>query len=111
MYVVATPKPASVDLGLSLTGLRIGPRDPATHVAKVGIKQEIIRPEHSAASFKASIIKERSGFSGGFKIPEEFRKSRSKKRKGLYSDNEQDEGEADRQAQGANAITKDEIFQ
>lgn len=93
---------------LSLTGMRIGPRDPATHLAKVGAKQEVIRPENSASTYKAQLMKERSGFSGGFKIPEEFRKSKIKK-KGLYSDNEQEE-EVEK-AQGANAITKDEIFQ
>ena len=38
------------DLGLSLTGMRIGPRDPNTHVAKVGVRQEIYKPEHSLLS-------------------------------------------------------------
>jgi hypothetical protein len=32
---------------LSLTGMRIGPRDPTTHAPKVGVKQEIVRPENS----------------------------------------------------------------
>ena len=34
-------------LGLSLTGMRIGPRDPATKDAKVGHKQEVIKAENS----------------------------------------------------------------
>lgn len=88
--------------------MRIGPRDPATHAPKIGHKQEIIRPENSSATYKSQIMKERSGFSGGFKIPEEFRKSKIKKR-GMYSDNEQEE-EVEK-TQGSNAITKDEIFQ
>lgn len=33
------------DLGLSLTGMRIAPRDPATHVAKVGLKNEVVKAE------------------------------------------------------------------
>lgn len=97
------------DLGLSLTGMRIGPRDPATHAPKVGIKQEIVKPDNSHSAYQQRIMKERSGFSGGFKIPEEFRKSKIKK-KGLYSDTEQEE-EGGVDVAGANAITKDEIFQ
>lgn len=57
-------------------------------------------------------MKERSGFSGGFKILEEFRKSKIKK-KGLFADLDQDEEGPDTttQSAGQNAITKDEIFQ
>jgi hypothetical protein len=75
---------------------------------KVGHKLEVVRPEQSAASYKTQIMKERSGFSGGFKIPEEFRKTKIKQR-GLHSDAEQEEEGVE--TQGANAITKDEIFQ
>jgi len=32
------------DLGLSLTGMRIAPRDPNTHAAKVGAKAEVYKP-------------------------------------------------------------------
>jgi hypothetical protein len=45
------------DLGLSLTGLRIGPRDPATHAPKVGVRNEIVKPEHSLASLQPRILK------------------------------------------------------
>lgn len=36
-----TNKLAIGDLSLSLTGMRIAPRDPTTHTAKVGIKNEV----------------------------------------------------------------------
>ena len=52
-------------------------------------------------------LQERSGFSGGFKIPDEFRKSKIKK-KGLFSDTEQEE---EVEGPGQSHITKDEILQ
>jgi len=45
------------DLGLSLTGLRIGPRDPTTNMAKVGLKNEVVRPDHTLGSLQARILK------------------------------------------------------
>ena len=35
------------DLGLSLTGMRIGPLDPSTHKPMVGTRPEVVRPESS----------------------------------------------------------------
>ena len=57
------------------------------------------------------LIQERTGFSGGFKILEEFRKSKIKQ-KGHFADLDQDEDgpETNAQASGQNVITKDEIF-
>ncbi len=46
-----------LDLGLSLTGLRIGPRDPTTHAAKVGLKNEVVRPDHTLGSLQPRIMK------------------------------------------------------
>ena len=101
--------------------MRIGPRDPATHAPKVGTKLEVIRPETSGNVYQPRMMKvynvcllsvqERTGFSGGFKILEEFRKSKIKQ-KGLFADLDQDEDGPDTstQAAGQNAITKDEIF-
>lgn len=48
---------------MSLTGLRIGPIDPATKAAKVGLKNEIVRPEHSMASLQPRIMKVSLGIS------------------------------------------------
>ncbi len=45
------------DLGLSLTGLRIGPIDPVTKAAKVGLKNEVVKPDHSMASLQPRIMK------------------------------------------------------
>lgn len=45
------------DLGLSLTGMRIAPRDPATHVAKVGLKNEVVKAEAQLAQMQALILK------------------------------------------------------
>lgn len=45
------------DLGLSLTGLRIGPRDPTTHAAKVGVRNEVVKPDHSMGSLQPRILK------------------------------------------------------
>ena len=103
--------------------MRIGPRDPATHAPKVGTKLEVIRPETSGNVYQPRMMKvnnvclikygqERSGFSGGFKILEEFRKSKIKQ-KGLFADLDQDEDGPDTttQSAGQNLITKDEIFQ
>lgn len=47
----------AMGIDLSLTGLRMGPRDPATNIAKVGVKQEIVRPEHSLTSYQARMLK------------------------------------------------------
>jgi hypothetical protein len=47
----------SGDLGLSLTGMRIGPRDPATHAPKVGTKLEVIRPETSGNVYQPRMMK------------------------------------------------------
>ena len=44
-------------MGLSLTGMRIGPRDPATHAPKVGTKLEIVRPETSGNVYQPRMMK------------------------------------------------------
>lgn len=40
-----------------MTGMRIGPRDPTTHTAKVGIKNEVVRPDHTLGSLQPRILK------------------------------------------------------
>ena len=51
------------DMGLSLTGMRIGPLDPSTHKPKVGTRIEVVRPEHSAHTYKPEILKVTSNHS------------------------------------------------
>ena len=60
--------------GLSLQGMRIGPIDPKKGVSQVGVAAEaktISNKQH----FDTTIFqkKDRTGFGGGFKIPEEHR--------------------------------------
>ena len=83
--------------------MRIAPRDPNTHVAKVGIKNEVVRPDPALAHFQPLvtkvcytftnkfIIQERTGFSGGFKIPEEIRKSKEKHKSSKKEKKKEDE--------------------
>ena len=44
-------------MGLSLTGMRIGPRDPVTHAPKVGIRNEVVKPDHTLGSLQPRIMK------------------------------------------------------
>jgi len=60
---------------LSLTGLRYPPLDPKTKTPVVGHKNEVYRHDRAMGDYKDRILKERVTFSGGFKIPEEYRKN------------------------------------
>ena len=40
-----------------MTGLRIGPRDPATKAPKVGVRNEVVKPDHSMGSLQPRILK------------------------------------------------------
>jgi hypothetical protein len=44
-------------MGLSLTGMRIGPFDASKNQPKVGTMLEVIRPEHSTHQYKPEILK------------------------------------------------------
>jgi hypothetical protein len=45
------------DLGLSLVGMRMAPRDPTTNSAKVGLKQEVVRPDYGMGQFQQRVMK------------------------------------------------------
>ena len=45
------------DLGLSLTGMRIGPLDPTTHKPKVGIRAEVVKPNYGMGSHQQRMMK------------------------------------------------------
>jgi hypothetical protein len=55
--VINNPISLIGDMGLSLTGMRIGPLDPTTQKPKVGTKLEVVRPENSANQYKQEILK------------------------------------------------------
>ena len=90
---------------MTMTGHRVGPIDPETKVAKVGLKQEAhTRPKDSNEQ-TIFVKKDRSGFGAGFKIPEEYRKRKlqqraAKKKKG----DDEDAGEQDE-----NQVTREDI--
>jgi hypothetical protein len=92
---------------LSLSGLRMGPLDPKSKVPKVGtyMQYQVEDPTHQ--KIPKFLNKERSGFSGGFKIPEEQRKAKLERKIKKKDDDESDEDlEINK-----NDITKDEIMQ
>jgi hypothetical protein len=60
---------ASKDAGMSLSGMRIGPLDPKSKVPRVGAKQHYAQDDDGFQAVATFLNKERSGFSGGFKIP------------------------------------------
>jgi hypothetical protein len=37
--------------------MRIGPRDPVTHTAKVGLKNEVVKPDHTLGSLQPRVMK------------------------------------------------------
>lgn len=57
-------------------------------------------------AFLKRILQERTGFSGGFKIPEELRKSKERKKGKKQEKKEEDNMDANL----ANMITKDEVY-
>ncbi len=86
--------------------MRIAPIDPETKVAKVGIKTEVYKPEFTMEQLQPRILKERIGYSGGFKIPEEYRKSRDAKLSKMLNDSRDGYSEARDQS----LVTKEEIL-
>ena len=92
--------------GLSLSGLRVGPLDPKSKVPKVGSLQQYQIDDAHVAKEPKWVNKERAGFSGGFKIPEEQRRAKlGRKIKHQDGDDSEDQEEFNK-----NDITKDEIM-
>ena len=77
LYKFCILDPSKGNLGFSLQGMRMGPLDPKSKVPKVGTYVEY-KTEDPGAQQKIPkfLNKDRSGFSGGFKIPEEQRKNK-----------------------------------
>lgn len=93
-------------VGLSLSGLRVGPLDPKTKSAKVGYHPAYQVQDPSSQVVPTFKSKERSGFSGGFKIPLEQRKTKlGRKIQHLERGEDEDAEEGQK-----NEITKEEIM-
>lgn len=93
-------------LGQSLSGLRVGPLDPKTKIAKVGSLTQYQIADPKFQKQPKFTNKELSGFSGGFKIPVEIRKAKLG-RKIKHHDGEEEE---DLEEVNKNEITKEEIM-
>ena len=92
---------------LSLSGLRMGPIDPKSKVPKIGTSMQYQIEDPTHQKIPKFLNKERSGFSGGFKIPEEQRKAKlGRKIKQKDANDSEDHEEVNK-----NDITKDEIMQ
>ena len=93
-------------LGLSLSGLRVGPLDPKSKVPKVGANLQYQIEDPTSTHVPKFLNKERSGFSGGFKIPEEQRRARlGRKIRHDKGDDSEEHEELNK-----NDITKEEIM-
>ena len=69
--------------GQSFSGLRAAPYDPKKHVAQIGLAAEA-RTSKGKSTETHYVKKDRTGFGGGFKIPEECRvKKEQMKKKNL----------------------------
>ena len=97
---------ANKQMAMSLSGLRMGPLDPKSKEPRVGTNVQFQiedKQEHRVPKF---LNKERSGFSGGFKIPEEHRKVKMGRKIVHTMEGEMEDHEEDTK----NDITKDEIM-
>ena len=94
-------------LGLSLSGLRVGPLDPKSKVPKVGANLQYQIEDAASAKMPTFMNKARSGFSGGFKIPAEQRSAKLG-RKIRHDDGDDSE---EHEELNKNDITKEEILQ
>ena len=88
--------------------MRIGPLDAKKGVAAVGVTAEA-RTIANKQHFDQLVFskKERTGFGGGFKIPEEIRQKKQNQRKKQVDTSEVEEKEKEKDQ---SAVTKDEIF-
>lgn len=91
---------------LFLQGMQMGPLDPKGKVPAVGLSQAFQKDDPMEQRVPKFMNKERSGFSGGFKIPEEHRRTRQ----GRQIPRHHDHHEEDQEEANKNDITKDEIM-
>jgi len=85
----------------------MAPLDPKHKVPQVGTHVQFQMEDPARARVPKFLNKERSGFSGGFKIPEELRRAKLSK-KIQHHDRE---GEDDQEDEQGTEITKEEIMQ
>ena len=85
--------------------MRVGPLDEKTKAPVVGLVQEPIK--HNPNQQTVFVKKPLSGFAAGFKIPEEYRQKKLR-RKGEKKEHEADEND---QEKDQNQVTREEIFQ
>ena len=85
--------------------MRVGPLDEKTKAPVVGLVQEPVKPNPNQQT--VFVKKSLSGFGAGFKIPEEYRQNKLR-RKSEKKVNEADESEGEKDQ---NQVTRDEIFQ
>ena len=92
--------------GQSFSGLRAAPHDPKKQVAQIGLTAEA-RTSKGKSTETHYLKKDRTGFGGGFKIPEECRvkKEQMKKKKKLATHSDDEDKDKDQ-----SGLTKDEIF-
>lgn len=91
--------------GLSLSGLRAAPLDPKAKAPQVGTDILYKYDDPARQRVPKFLNKERSGFSGGFKIPEEQRKAKL----GRKIRHDVDEGDEDQEELQKNELTIEEI--
>ena len=84
----------------------MGPLDPKSKVPKVGTNMQYQVEDPSQQKIPKFLNKERSGFSGGFKIPEEQRRAKLDRKIKRKEENDSD----DHEEVNKNDITKDEIM-
>ena len=91
--------------GTSFSGLRSGPLDPKKKVALVGFQQEAKTMQNKLHFDQTMFVKkDRTGFGGGFKIPDEYRE----RKQNLKVDNSLLEEKETAKDHGL--VTKEEIF-
>ena len=93
-------------LGMSLSGMRMGPIDPKLKVPRVGTNMSYQVEDPQQQRVPKFLNKERSGFSGGFKIHSEYRKNKLSRKIKHYDGDEFE----DHEEESKNEITKDEIL-
>lgn len=92
--------------GVSLSGLRVGPIDPKKKTAKTGCEPQWEYFDPGSNFVPTFVGKERSGFSGGFKIPNEQRKAKLARK--IKHDEKGEDEDADEGSK--NEITKEEVM-
>lgn len=103
-------------MNLSLVGMRIAPRETGKEIAFVPKTGVSYPPDQGAKTvtnkrhFDQTVFqrKERTGYGGGFKIPEEYRKMQMSRKK--QAKNDEDGSSDDEANRDQSLVTKDEVM-